>query len=371
MPVIKQLTGPEQATLRKALLNAFPAPPDFTTFLSDRLDRNFAALVPAGYTYINQLAVLVTTANAEGWIGDLASGALEYRPNNPALREFALVIQVSSISAADLDDAHQRTVNQGDKEVDPAVWRTLLGVREAQVCRVEVGLEQGTTSYGTGFLVGPTTLLTNYHVLEPVFMKLQGKTTKKGYSAKPESVVCRFDYKQMPNGLLNSGVEYKLGTQWDLDHSESFSPVDQDAPNERLDYALVRLAESAGTHTIGKKDGTSGETRGHLTPLSPYPFTPGTAVFILQHLDGGPLKMAWNTQGMLGLFSNGNRTRYTTKTEGGSSGSPCFNQKLELIALHHAGDPNFERNAQWNQGIPFDRILALMDQRGTRKHLGT
>jgi hypothetical protein len=371
MPLAKQLTGPERKKLREALLNAFPEPQDFTTFLSDRLDRNFAALVSAAYAYKNQLASLITTANAEGWIIQLASGALEYLPNNPALREFAFFIQVSSISPADLDDAHQRTVNQGDEAIDPAVWRELLGVREAQVCRMEVGLDQGTTSYGTGFLVGPTTLLTNYHVLEPVFKGLEGKATKKGHSAKPENVVCRFDYKQMPSGVLNTGIEYKLATKWDLDHSESFTPVDQDASNEQLDYALVRLKESAGTHTVGKKDGTDGETRGHLTPLSPYPFTPGTGVYILQHLDGGPLKMALDTKGMLGLFSQGNRTRYTTKTEGGSSGSPCFNQKLELIALHHAGDPNFERNAQWNQGIPFDRILARMVKQGTRKLLGT
>ena len=34
---------------------------------------------------------------------------------------------------------------------------------------------------------------------------------------------------------------------------------------------------------------------------------------------------------------------YRTDTEPGSSGSPCFNDPWELVALHHSGVPDLDR----------------------------
>jgi V8-like Glu-specific endopeptidase len=372
MPVPKQFSGGERATLRTALLDAFPMPPNFHAFMADRLNRNFFQLAPPGGTYEEQIFTLLTLANGQAWIAELVAAALETVPNNPKLREFGQAHGFSSITDVQLVDAHQRTVKAGLDFLDLNVWRTLLGQVEGWVCRIEVPLEQGGTAFGTGFLVGPSTVITNYHVLEPVFAGVNGKTTKKGYSAKPEKVRVRFDYKKLPEGVLNNGVIYKMAAaNWDLDKSESFSPVDQDGPADRLDYALVRLAESAGTDPVGKKDAGTGQPRGHFVPRDPYEFAAASPLFIVQHPDAEPVKMAFDTDAIIGLNGNGTRVRYKTNTEGGSSGSPCLTQNLELVALHHAGDPNFERPADWNQGIPFGKILALMDQRDTRKYLGT
>jgi hypothetical protein len=60
---------------------------------------------------------------------------------------------------------------------------------------------------------------------------------------------------------------------------------------------------------------------------------------------------------------NGTRLRYDTNTEGGSSGSPCLDAKLNLVALHHGGDPDTGRLAQYNQGIPIDRIVSHLAAR--------
>ncbi len=87
---------------------------------------------------------------------------------------------------------------------------------------------------------------------------------------------------------------------------------------------------------------------------------------VLQHPDAAPLKLALEMSGIVALNGNQTRVTYTVNTEGGSSGSPCFNTDWELIALHHSGDPNFDRRDKptCNQGIPFAAIMALLAKRG-------
>jgi V8-like Glu-specific endopeptidase len=271
----------------------------------------------------------------------------------------------------EIEDAHQRMVEAGVLTLDSAVWRARLGELEAQTCRVEVQLDQGGTSYGTGFLLGPSVLITNHHVLEPVYRGLEGKTTAKGYSAKPEKVTARFDYKRLPEGILNYGVTYALAADWDLDRSDTHRPIDSDAPADRLDYGLIRLAEKAGSQKAGKKKATTGNERGWMTPFATNAIPINSPLFVLQHPKGDPLKLGMSTNGVISVTGGGTRLRHRVNTEAGSSGSPCFNQKLELVALHHAGDPDFDKPANWNQAIPFAAILELLEQRGKKPLLGT
>ena len=71
-----------------------------------------------------------------------------------------------------------------------------------------------------------------------------------------------------------------------------------------------------------------------------------------------PLKVAIDSNGITRVLDN--RYRYSTNTEAGSSGSPVFNGALQLIALHHAGDPDFERLAHYNQGVPIHKIVSAI-----------
>jgi hypothetical protein len=74
------------------------------------------------------------------------------------------------------------------------------------------------------------------------------------------------------------------------------------------------------------------------------------------------MQVALDSEGMLGPNGNGTRVRYTTTTQRGSSGSPCFSADWELIALHHAGDPNYpiKGKGAFNQGIPMSAIRGLL-----------
>ena len=48
---------------------------------------------------------------------------------------------------------------------DAKEWRQQMARLEAKVCRVEIPTAHGTV-FGTGFLVGPDCVLTNFHVVE-------------------------------------------------------------------------------------------------------------------------------------------------------------------------------------------------------------
>ena len=148
----------------------------------------------------------------------------------------------------DQGDLEQRDSRRPSRAAQPAfdfaVWREKMALVEGRVCRVEIG----GNAAGTGFLVGPDAVLTNYHVLESVL---------KGTSP-PDKVTCRFDYKVLADGSRVEGVAVGLHpTDWKLDFSpfsaaEKTGTPDTPPPSpEELDYAFVRLRTRLGDVTGG------------------------------------------------------------------------------------------------------------------------
>jgi V8-like Glu-specific endopeptidase len=130
------------------------------------------------------------------------------------------------------------------------------------------------------------------------------------------------------------------------------------------------LEKEIGHEPIGNK-AADHETppRGWITlPTAPYNFAANTPLFIVQHPDAAPMKLALDTEAIIGLNSNGTRVTYKTNTEPGSSGSPCFNQNWELVALHHAGDPK-SLMPMWNRGIPIALVTAHLEQAGYGEYI--
>lgn len=358
-----QLTGTQYDRLSKALRAAFPTLPGLTMMVRFKLDRNLAEIT-LGANLSEVAFELIQAAEAEGWTAELLAGAREANPGNPLLLEFA---QETGLSAA--TPALEKTISQHSPFFDPVKFRTKLGEIEGQVCRIEVEMDEGTI-YGTGFLVGPGAVMTNYHVLEPI---IQGQ-------APPASVTCRFDYKRMSNEVVNAGTTFNLAADWLIDASP-LSPADRapgnggavPAPDE-LDYTIVRLEGTPGSDPVGAKAAPNSPPRGWIALSGkPYAFAAQTPLMVLQHPDAAPLKLALEMNGVIALNANRTRVRYTVNTEGGSSGSPCFSTDWELVALHHAGDPNFDRGHKptYNQGIPLSAIVALLESRGKKGVLGS
>ncbi len=250
-------------------------------------------------------------------------------------------------------------------------WLERLGAILGRVCRVEVQATQGT-SYGTGFLVGPDMVLTNYHVVEPVL--------KSWPSASAETVTCRFDFEKHADGTVRDGREAKLDATKAI-RSSPYSNLDnipypktEEPDRDCLDYALLWLKEPVGNQPIGSSPEPAAKPRGWITPPKiPYGFG-SRELYIVQHPRGQPIKLALDTSALearagdtVQYGPNALRTRvlYRTNTDHGSSGSPCFGPAWELAALHHAGDPDYHlaHTPQYNQGIPIDTVEADLKER--------
>ncbi len=98
------------------------------------------------------------------------------------------------------------------------------------------------------------------------------------------------------------------------------------------------------------------EAWGHLE-LSTGPGKPkvGDHVTIIQHPLGGPKQVAITANQVVNLFEH--RLQYTTDTQPGSSGSPVFDDRWKVIALHHAGG-NMISNSRGDRMFANEGILA-------------
>jgi Trypsin-like peptidase domain len=210
------------------------------------------------------------------------------------------------------------------------------------VCRVEIDDDPA----GTGFLIGPDTVITNYHVVEKV---LSGSKFTK-------PLTCRFDHAKLPSGGVRQGrvvavlpdcLDFSRYAAADDDPEHSAPPTD-----DELDYALLSLSES-----VGNQPSPMTPTRGWVSiPEATQSLKPGQSLIIIQH----PLTAPKLTTRPVRLLSNdGARIIYDAETRPGSSGSPCFSEEYELVALHHRGDPNYSLSPV-KQGIPISKIRARL-----------
>lgn len=251
----------------------------------------------------------------------------------------------------------QRNIKPHLQQLNIGTWAIDLMRTQRQVCRIEI--EDGAA--GSGFLIGPEAVLTNWHVVE--------KAVARGVVAK---IACRFDYAERPDGGRDEGVRVPLHADGVVYHrpyapAELTQVPDNPAPTAtELDFALLRLARPIGAEALG------GQPRGWVAlPSTAADPAEGAPLIIVQHPDGGPMKLAIDTQAVLPLPPPPDRPRlrYSTNTESGSSGSPVFNMDWTLVALHHFGDPAWG-TPQFNQGVPAHLIRADLVAAGHAAFLG-
>jgi hypothetical protein len=373
MPLLnnRNLDGREIALLSDALRDAFRNPPQLDMMLGQGMNANLANYVPSYTEYDVAVFNLIVNLQAEGRTADLLVAARLAKPGNVKLLKFAQAFGLAPTEAA--ADFLEKTIKPKLPYLDLQVFIQRLGEVEGRVGRVEVVSERGTL-YGTGFLVNADVVVTNYHVIESALDAGGGG----------ECVTVRFDYKVMSDGTrLFPGTPYRLagGADWLVD-SSPYSRVDSEPDPksgepaaDELDYAFLRLADRAGDDPVGGSlfAGAGGSRRGWVATGQggrDEDYQANRPLFIVEHPDGAPLKLAPDTEGMIGLNGNGTRVRYKNNTEGGSSGSPCFSADFRLVALHHSGDPRTKGSAQFNEGIPFRGIRSLLEKRGKEGCLG-
>ncbi|MDF1811143.1 MAG: serine protease [Verrucomicrobiales bacterium] len=131
-----------------------------------------------------------------------------------------------------------------------------------------------------------------------------------------------------------------------------------ESPRTELDVTILQLARRE------ERIHERGRCRTQLDILKNHARMPRAKedrLYIVGHPKGGEMSFSFQDN----QFIEGDRRRiqYITPTEPGSSGSPVFDQNLNVVAMHHAGsdrmkslaDPRKTRKA--NQGIPMPAII--------------
>jgi hypothetical protein len=355
MPDWTNVTGMQLEIVQEALLSAFPSPSELEILLDLRLDKSWAQLTAGSANYRYGVYQVLKDARAQNWLGLLVKAARQANPGNGKLKALEPLTDLTSApTPAGLVLENIVRDDGGFQDVIP--WVERLDKLRAQICRIECPVNQ---ALGTGWLVANDLLLTNWHVVQPV---LAGKR-------QPGEMICRFDYATS-GAVTNEGVTVGLAAKW----CEDFSPASpfelgtgNDAPTTaELDYALLRLAKpmgtTAGLNAAGGPRGFITTKRGTASPKD------NSVVFVLQHPLGDPLKLAIGVA--KGANANATRVMHDANTEHGSSGSPCLNAKLELVALHNAGDPLYDGGIGapvQNQAVPLEPILARLENQGAPK----
>jgi hypothetical protein len=348
-----EVSGTVKEQLSKALLDAFRLPRELDRMALYVLDVRLGEIAQGPRR--NEAFDLIEWAESEGRLADLVRGAYLRKPGNPLLRRFHEEF-FSLVESQALHPQLEKIVVDSNPFHDVVWWRAQQEAHELRLCRIETG----NKPMGTGFLVAPNVVLTNHHVVRDV---IEG-------ALPPEKVRLRFDFKRKADGIsLTAGRLYSLAKEWLIDASPADSVDCEPEPKSRvpnpenLDHALLRVEGEPGLEVVGEGP------RGVIPiPQVPYAFTPGTALVILQHPDKEPLQMAFDTEAILRVNGNGTRVTYRTNTLRGSSGSPCFNTRWELVALHHGGEPG--TRATYNEGIPISTLRAHLEKKGLLPLLG-
>ncbi|KAK9817813.1 hypothetical protein WJX72_002576 [[Myrmecia] bisecta] len=188
------------------------------------------------------------------------------------------------------------------------------------------------SGYATGFLVSPRLLLTNRHVLEDA-EAARGSLVEFGYEFDGDGVTKQTEvYRLLPDEALLIGS------------------------SDDLDFALVAVALTA------ERTGTALSDWGFLRlDGQPGKVAEGEFVTIIQHPNGEHKQVALRENEIIKKSDQRPVLLYHSDTAPGSSGSPCFNDQWQVVALHSRAVPkkNDDGNvAIWgsSSGVPLSNL---------------
>lgn len=323
--VLTKLTGEQFVQLGEAMKSAFPDKAKLSRMVRITFDQRLQE-VAEGANHTERVDQLIDWADSEGRLLELVVGASRQNPGNRKLQDFiASLVPDTQVNAA-------RRVNSQGPAFDwrgPTDERELEGLLRPQrdvtsydmafiqrasqpaaaVCRIELPNQE---AIGTGFLIAKNLVLTNYHVIAPYEDSAPG--------ALLDQIILRFGYLTTASGQGAAGQVFRLSTN----PLRRFQTVEQG-----LDYAVLEVEE--GIVSVPE-----------LQPIalrqSRLPHR-DMNIHILQHPEGQTLRVTFSNNGITGVYERDGLIQYVSDTAVGSSGSPCFNDNWELVAVHHAQVP--------------------------------
>jgi V8-like Glu-specific endopeptidase len=270
----------------------------------------------------------------------------------------------------------QRLTHVDAGQARPKEMSATLDKAAVRICRVLAQLSSGDIEIGTGFLIGPSCVLTNWHVVE--------KLTRPQL-AVPERLWVEFDFLQGKPTGPQSQSQFAAAADWLVAHSTTGATqpanaetgrtrntmtgeieadwwMDQscreawcDTLSNTLDYAVIRL------------QGNPGARRAHFDLWAPQTNVAMTADCMVVHHPNG-IGQSVNVGIVRTELTHATRMFHTASTQRGSSGAMLFELGTGLpIGLHYLGlgpeakpnDPPFNAPQQViNVAISLNAIAA-------------
>jgi endonuclease G, mitochondrial len=320
------LLGSDRKKLREAILSAYPDQGDLEIMVGEELGENLQAIA-GGKTLNHVISHLITWATSRGKIERLIIAAYAANEGNPKLKEFYrnIIQQRFLLNPAPVDSI----VEFGPKiewlgitediqlesflQPEPDLWDAIFFKRAVEnissVCKIEI---PSLRTRATGVLIAKRLVLTNYHVLE--------SANNPDIKANALDTILHFGYLTSDSGNESKVKEF----QFKLDKQQ---PILSSSPTEKLDYVLLQVEESILQEENNIKPA---RWEANKSPIL------GKGINLLQHPKGETMKVSISRDGITGVYQEKGLVQYVSKTEPGSSGSPCFDENWNLVALHHA-----------------------------------
>jgi hypothetical protein len=292
---------------------------------------------PQGQDTAALAAIVCARAAEHGLLGPLVLAARRSAPSNGRLWAIAETAGLLPRGLADVQDV-QKTVLQDLRQHEVRAALTRL---EARMCRVWTTGSRPV--FATGFLVGPDLVLTAATLLADQRL-VPG-------AAGAALLHVTFDAAVTDTEISMPGKDVRPAEEWLVANG-----------GDDLGYLLVRLAEPVGLEP-GADQGRRGWAS--LTSVPDPERNSGVATF--RYDSRRALVFSASPTGIRERDASGTRLQYEIDGDGGGSGSPVFDHRLRLIAVHVA------RASGWlatlaarrlREGTPVDRLLDDLHRRG-------
>ena len=223
-------------------------------------------------------------------------------------------LEKKSTGEVDENSALERVIAQNDLMSVAFFPRGMQTART--VCRIVIRDPSGRLrGHGTGFMISPSLMMTNNHVLAT--------------PAAATASTVEFDYAFGVDGNALPAKSFKL------DPARFFETHDR----KKLDFTIVAVK---AINEVGDRL----EDRGWNNLISQSgKAVVGEPLNIIQHPAGEHMQIAIRENEV--LKAEGDYFIYTTDTKRGSSGSPVLNDQWQVAALHHAGVPKKDQDGNW------------------------
>jgi endonuclease G, mitochondrial len=331
-------TAYNQGKFRQVLLTFHTSNNGLRRFVRDNLqwndlDRCLNQLPNAENTNREDWAThLLEQLKADGWISELYLVFCSTHPTDQ--RVLALKQELGDPSQARTTERHQTSnidlIDQpfdlpesytdeqleawlpppASSETDYGKYQRAMQRAANAVCKVSFTDRAAT---GTGVLISPDLVLTNYHTLSKEVIQDRAQLQKKA-----QTMLFEFGFVSEEDGTPVSPDTFEIDAR---------ELIICCSPPSQLDYALLRVSPSIKSYECIQPVMLSPEA---------YSLSAGDGLNILQHPEGNLMQASLSASGVVKVDKRRGRVWYVNRTMNGSSGSPCFNNDWEMVALHHA-----------------------------------